>query len=125
MLPDIKAIEKSSGCWELVFNEDLSQEVEEMKDTTSTDMRILAQTAKILQRDILEKKQVFSGCFSSTSEADTIVPTLRSFLHILLDGPGIDVDISFASSKKLYYHWSRPSCTTLWEKVTESPECAL
>ncbi|KAG7177329.1 hypothetical protein Hamer_G000651 [Homarus americanus] len=101
MLPDIKAIEKSSGCWELVLNDDPSQVVEEMKNTTSTDMRILAQAAKILRRDILEKKQVFSGFFSSTSEADSVVLTLRSFLHILLDGLSIDVDIPSASSKKI------------------------
>ncbi|KAG7165094.1 hypothetical protein Hamer_G004870 [Homarus americanus] len=55
MFPDIKAIEKPCGCWELVFNEDLSQVVEEMKDTTSPGMRILAPVAKILQRYILEK----------------------------------------------------------------------
>ncbi|KAG7178134.1 hypothetical protein Hamer_G003910 [Homarus americanus] len=101
MLPDIKALEKSSCCWELVFNEDLSQIVEEMKDTTSTGMGILAQAAKILRRDLLEKKQVFSGSFSSTSAADSVVPTLRSFLHILLEGPGIDVDIPPDSSEKI------------------------
>ena len=30
MVPDIKDIERSSGYWDLVFNEDLSQAVEEM-----------------------------------------------------------------------------------------------
>ncbi|KAG7167621.1 hypothetical protein Hamer_G019010 [Homarus americanus] len=72
-----------------------------MKNTTSIDMRILAQAAKILRRDILEKRQVFSGSFSTTSEADSVVPTLRCFLHILLDCPGIDVDIPPASSRKI------------------------
>ena len=71
-----------------------------MKDTTSTDMRILSQAVKILQQDILKKKQVFSGTFSSTSEADSVVPMLRSFLHMLLDGPGISVDTPPASSEK-------------------------
>lgn len=54
-----------------------------------------------MRRDILEKKQLFSGSFSNTSEADSVVPTLRSFLHMLLDGPGIDVDITPASSEKI------------------------
>ncbi|KAG7159600.1 hypothetical protein Hamer_G004262, partial [Homarus americanus] len=51
--PHNHAIEKSSGCRELAFNEDLSKVDKEMKDTTSTDMRILAQAAKIRRRDVI------------------------------------------------------------------------
>ena len=80
-IPDIKEIQRSSGCWDLVFDEDLSQAVQEMKDSTSPDMQILAQAVKILRRDILDKMQMFSGSFSDTSKADSVVPTLRSFLH--------------------------------------------
>ncbi|KAG7160882.1 hypothetical protein Hamer_G007652 [Homarus americanus] len=99
-----------------------------MKDTTSTDMRILTQAAKILLQDILEKKQVFSGSFSSTSEADSVVPTLSSFLHILLDGPGIDVDIPPppASSKKIMLSLAQIDyhAQLCGQKVTASPVCA-
>ena len=35
-------------------------------------------------------KQAFIGSFSSSCEADSIPPMLRSFLHMLLDGSGID-----------------------------------
>ena len=99
--PDIKAIQKPSGSWDLVFDEDLSQALQEMKDPTSSDMRTLAQAVKILRRDMLDKRQMFSGSFTSTSEADSVVPFLRSFLHMLLDGPGIAVDTPPASSEKI------------------------
>ena len=56
MIPDLKVIEKSSGYWELVFDKDLNEVVEELKDTTSKDIRILAQAAKILRQDSLAVK---------------------------------------------------------------------
>ena len=55
LIPDIKAIRKPSASWDLVFDQDLSQTLQEMKDTTSSDMRTLAYAVKILRRDMLDK----------------------------------------------------------------------
>ena len=53
IFPDIKEVEKLSGCWELMFDLDLHNTVEELRDSTSGDMRTSAQAAKILHRDRL------------------------------------------------------------------------
>lgn len=101
MIPDIQAIENSSGSWNLAFNEDFCELIMQMKENLSGDMKNLAQAARILRQDILHKKQTFSGSFSSSSERDSVVPTLQSFLHMLLDGAGIDVEEPPASSEKI------------------------
>ncbi|XP_014676237.1 PREDICTED: uncharacterized protein LOC106816189 [Priapulus caudatus] len=76
-------------CWSLVFEDDLSKAVD-MKDSTSTEVSILHKAAKILRRDYLHIRQVFTGSFPNACEAESIPPTLRTFLHMLLDGPCID-----------------------------------
>ncbi len=89
MIPDIKAV-KMNRCWSLVFDDDLSQAIGDMKDNISTEVSTIHKAAKILRREYLQLKQSFAGSFSTSCEAVSIPPTLRSFLHMLLDGPGID-----------------------------------
>ena len=88
-IPDLKAI-KVNRCWSMAFDDDLSETIAAMKDNTSTEVSTLHKAAKILRNEYLQKKQSFTGSFSTASEAESIPPILRSFLHMLLDGPGID-----------------------------------
>ena len=89
LIPDIKPLRMKHG-WSLVFDDDLSQAVVDMQDNTSTDVSIILKAAHILRREYLPMKQAFTGSFSSTCEANSIPPMLRSFIHMLLDGSGID-----------------------------------
>ncbi len=89
MIPDIKAV-KINRCWSLVFDDDLSKAIVDMKDNTSSEVSTLHKAAKILRREYLKMRQAFTGSFSTSSEAESIPTTLRSFLYMLLDGPSID-----------------------------------
>ena len=89
MIPDIKTV-KVSRCWSLVFDDDLSQAVVDMQDNISSEVSTLHKAAQILRREYLQKHQEFTGSFSTSSEAESIPTTLRSFLCMLLDGPSID-----------------------------------
>ena len=89
MIPDIKAV-KNNRCWSLVFDDDLSKAIVDMKDNTSTEVFTLHKAAKILRRENLQMRQASTGSFSTSSEAESIPTTLRSFLYMLLDGPSID-----------------------------------
>ena len=77
-------------CWFLPFDDDLSKAVFSMKDNRSTDVSTILKAAKSLRQIYLQMKHAFTGSFSSSCEADSIPPMLRSFLHMLLDGSGID-----------------------------------
>ena len=63
-----------------------------MKDNTSNDVSTLHKAAKILRKEYLNISHAFTGSFSNPSdnEDESLPPTLKSFLHMLLDGPGID-----------------------------------
>ena len=89
LIPDIKSVRINRG-WSLVFDDDLSKAVQEMKNNTSTDVSIILKAARILRQEYLPIRQVFTGSFSTTCEADSIPPMMRSFLHMLLDGSGIN-----------------------------------
>ena len=78
-----------------MYQEELREAVEDLKEKSSdtkSDMKIMAQAAKILRHETLEKRPEFSCSFNSNSEADTVGTTLKSFTHMLLDGPGIDME---------------------------------
>ena len=77
-------------CWSLAFDEDLSKAVSDMKSNKSTIVSEIHKAAKILRHEFLLMKQSFSGSFSSNCEASSLPPMLRSFLHMLLDGSGIN-----------------------------------
>lgn len=89
LIPDIKSVRVNRG-WSFVFDDDLSKAVIDIKGNRSTDVSIILRAAKILRQEFLPMKQAFTGSFSTSSEADSIPPMLRSFLHMLLDGSGID-----------------------------------
>ena len=89
LLPDIKSIRTNRG-WSLVFDDDLSKAVLDMKGNNSTDVSIIFKAAKILRKEYLNIQQDFTGSFATTSESSSIPPILKSFLHMLLDGSGID-----------------------------------
>ena len=90
MIPDIKSVMNKNRSWSLVFDEDLSDVISEMKDNTSTEVSILFKAAKILRKDCLRLKQTFTGSFSeSNSESVELPTTLSSFLHTLLEGSDI------------------------------------
>ena len=72
-----------------MFDDDLSKAVAVMKYNASTEVSILYKAAKILQKDCLHARQVFTGSFSHESEAESLPTTLSSFLHTLLDEPHI------------------------------------
>ena len=61
-----------------------------MNENRSADVSIILKAAKILRLEYLPKRQTFTGSFSTFSETDSIPPMRRSFLHMLLDGSGID-----------------------------------
>ena len=81
LIPDIKTIQTPSGSWDLVFDQDLSQALQEMKNTTSSDMRTLAQAVKILRRDMLDKKAPVFWSFHLNLRSGFRCDFLRSFLH--------------------------------------------
>lgn len=61
-----------------------------MKDNISIEVSTFQEAAKILQREYLHVKQAFTGSFSTSWEAEFIPLTLKSFLLMLFDGPGVD-----------------------------------
>ena len=89
LIPDIRSVQ-INRVWSLVFDDDLSKAVADMKNNTSTNVSIIFKAAKILRQEYLPMKHAFTGSFSTSCEADSIPPMLRSFLHMLLDGSGID-----------------------------------
>ena len=89
LIPDIRSVQ-INRVWSVVFDDDLSKAVANMKNNTSTDVSIIFKAAKILRQEYLPMKHAFTGAFSTSCEADSIPPMLRSFLHMLLDGSGID-----------------------------------
>ena len=89
LIPDIKSVQTNHG-WSLVFDDDLSKAVIDIKGNRSNDVSIILRAAKILRQEFLPMKQTFTGSFSTSNEADSIPPMLRSFLNMLLDGSGIN-----------------------------------
>uniref|UniRef100_UPI00358DDFAF very low-density lipoprotein receptor-like n=1 Tax=Myxine glutinosa TaxID=7769 RepID=UPI00358DDFAF len=80
-----------------------------MKDNTSTEVSTLHKAAKILWRDYLHMKQAFKGSFLTSCETESIAPTMKSFLHTLLDGPGIDQPPSGSEKSKVV--------TSIWQQI--------
>ena len=89
LIPDITSVWRNH-CWSLVYDDDLSTAVAHMEDNTSTDVSVILKTAKILRGECQPIKQAFTRSFSNKCEVDSIPPMLRSFLHMLLDGSGIN-----------------------------------
>lgn len=86
LIPDVKAVQQNNS-WSIVFDEDLSKAVCQMMNNVSENVNVLHKAAKILRQDFISTKQTFDGSFSSK---DSVPATLRAFMHMLLDGPGID-----------------------------------
>ena len=57
--PDIKAVNliKINRCWSLVFDDDLSKAIVDMKDNTSTEVTTLHKAAKIQCQEYLQMWQ--------------------------------------------------------------------
>ena len=104
MIPDIKpvhAVVQKNRFWHLAFDDDLSKAVADMKDNTSTDVSTLHKAAIILQKEYLNISLVGSFSNPSVSKAESIQLTLKSFLHILLDGLCIDQPLPVSQKSKV------------------------
>ena len=103
LIPDIKPVVQKNRFWHLVFDDDLSKAVADMKDNTSNDVSTLHKAAKILRKEYLNISHAFTGSFSNPSdnEDESLPPTLKSFLHMLLDGPGIDQPLPVSQMSKV------------------------
>ena len=82
-IPDIRSVQLGR-VWSLLFDDELKA-LADMKSNTSTDVSILFRAAKILREEYLPKEQSFTGSFTASCEADSILPLLRSFLQMLLE----------------------------------------
>ena len=126
LFSDITAHQKPPGCWEFVFKKDLYEVLHEMKDNTTPDVRTLVRAARILRRDMLQKKQLFTGSYTSTSEADSVTPLLRSFLHMMLDGTGIRQTVDApASSEKIVSSLAQTIMFNSVGKRSDKPESGI
>ena len=87
-IPDIKAVMRNKRSWSLVYDKDLSSAVANM--SAFTEASILHKAAKIIRKDCLQVRHLFTGSFSDQCDRETesLPFTLRSFLHILLNGSG-------------------------------------
>ncbi|ELU05323.1 hypothetical protein CAPTEDRAFT_216554 [Capitella teleta] len=95
-LPDIKLIEKNR-IWYLFFNEDAHHA---LLNCSASDINLLSKAATLLLKDILNKKQKFTGSFSSSSEADSVTDSLLVFMRMVLDGPTPGkIDVPSSSDK--------------------------
>ena len=88
----IKPLVQKNRFWHLVFDDDLSKAVTDTKDNTSNDVSNLHKAAKNLRKEYLNISHAFTESFSNPSddEDESLLATLKSFLHILYDGPDID-----------------------------------
>ena len=111
LIPDIKPIVQKKCFWHLVFDDDLSKAVTDMKDNTSNDVSTLHKVAKILWKEYLNISHALTGSFSnpSDSEDESLPPTLKSFLHMLLNGSGIDKPLSVSQKSKVI--------TSIWQQI--------
>ena len=102
LIPDIKPVVQKNRFWHLVFYDD-SKAVADMKDNTSNDVSTNHKAAKILRTEYLNISHSFTGSFSNPSdnEYESLPPTLKSFLHMLLDGPGIDQPLPVSQKSKV------------------------
>lgn len=73
LIPDIRSVQ-INRVWSLVFDNDLSKAVADMKNNTSTDVSIIFKAAKILRQEYLPMKHTFTGSFSTSCEAHSIPP---------------------------------------------------
>ncbi|ELU13546.1 hypothetical protein CAPTEDRAFT_218243 [Capitella teleta] len=95
-LPDVKFIEKNR-IWYLFFNEDAHHAI---LNCSASDINLLSKAATLLRKDILNKKQKFTGSFSSSSEADSVTDSLLVFMRMVLDGPTPGkIDVPSSSDK--------------------------
>ena len=92
-VPDLTEVKNPSGHFDLIYDDDLTEAIQEFKINTEEKMMILAKAAKILRQDILDFKQNFSGAFTSSSGIESLSQQLLSFVQLLLDGPGILKDM--------------------------------
>ena len=59
LIPDIKSVLQTNRFWHLVFDDDLSKAVADMKDNTSNDVSTLHKAAKILRKEYLNITYAF------------------------------------------------------------------
>ena len=88
-VPDLTEVKDPSRHFDLIYDDDLTEAIQEIKIDTEEKMMILAKAAKILRQDILDCKQNFSGTFTSSSGIELLSQQMLSFVQLLLDGPGI------------------------------------
>ena len=99
----IKPVEEKNRFWHLVFDDDNSKAVADMKDNTSNDVSTVHKAAKILRKEYLNISLAFTGSFSNPSdnEDESLAPTLKSFLHMLLYGQCIDQPLPATQKSKV------------------------
>ena len=86
-IPDLTAIQASDRSWDLMFNEDLSQVIAEVKKVSSLEMlAIYMKAANWLRDEFLQMKSSFNGTFSTSSEINSSANGLKLFLSLLVDG---------------------------------------
>lgn len=90
-IPDVTEIlNNTNNRYELAFDEDINKAALEMSSRDcSSEVYILSQAAKILRKHNFEKKNEFMGTFSHYCQDKAVPPILHTFMHMLLDGPGI------------------------------------
>jgi hypothetical protein len=80
----------------LFFNEDAHHA---LLNCSASDINLLSKAATLLRKDILNKKQKFTGSFSS-SEADTVTDSLLVFMRMVWEGPTPGkIDVPSSSDK--------------------------
>ena len=117
-IPDITEVQHQNGTWDLVFDSDLSEKVNEMDrmDTefsASEQVMLFAKLSKFFRKDILSKKQSFNGKFTEESERSSVPDSLITFLRMLIDGP------SFLSSNSSENRFSsEPIVLSVAQQIT-------
>ena len=76
--------------WSLVFDDDLSKAVLDMKGNRTTDVSIICEAAKYFVKNSSSSAKIYRF-LPTTFESISILPILiKVILHMLLDGSGID-----------------------------------
>ena len=86
-IPDLTAIQANDRTWDIMFNEDLSHVINEVKKASSSEkMALYMKAANWLRDDFLQMRQNFKGSFTPSSEMESTSDSLKLFLSFLIDG---------------------------------------
>ena len=87
-IPDIKEVRHDNGTYDLIYDNDLSAIVKELKDVSVNEkISLFLKVARLIRQEVLEKKHEFKGNFNPNSEKDSVSESLCTLLRMVLDGP--------------------------------------